>query len=424
MPIKVTCPKCGGVLHAPDDSAGKRGRCPTCQTVLTIPTQSPPPSGEHMPAHGLGQPSPVGVGGGGSGGLAQTPGGGFRPGLVETTGVAPAPGRNLPPPGVEARPAPGTYTFQEPEPRPGPSPRLPPPAAPTMPAKPRVPEPNRQTLAPPTADDEPQDRQVRGWKRVRRGLGLIRFATLFAFLAPVACAGLIAYEQYGSPLPTQPGLLPIPSVDLAQEIRIAVVAVPVLLSVLCTLLGRLSMARAPRASLARGLLQCSALATIFAIAGLVIAGFPMAVEFSEGTTPTDWMPAETQAGVFQRFGLTAGLVLSILAECWFLAAVSKIGAALHHRPTASRSGGLLILGGLLLLVASIAAVGYQEYLGTIEQWWNQYAQEHWEKVGVHQPIARVGAVVVIGFFVAVLYLRMVGAGCRATRDWFERNAPA
>ena len=37
MPIKVTCPKCQGVLHAPDDAGGKRGKCPTCGTVLSIP---------------------------------------------------------------------------------------------------------------------------------------------------------------------------------------------------------------------------------------------------------------------------------------------------------------------------------------------------------------------------------------------------
>src|SRR5262245_30998351 len=41
MPIKVTCPKCQGVLHAPDDAGGKRGKCPTCGTVLSIPADGP-----------------------------------------------------------------------------------------------------------------------------------------------------------------------------------------------------------------------------------------------------------------------------------------------------------------------------------------------------------------------------------------------
>lgn len=97
---------------------------------------------------------------------------------------------------------------------------------------------------------------------------------------------------------------------------------------------------------------------------------------------------------------------------------------MHHRPMTGRSGGLLILGGLGLLAATVAAVGYLEYFGTIQQYWSQHAQVHWDKLGVHKPITRAGVVVVVGFIVAVLYLRMVGAGRWATRDWLERNAPA
>jgi hypothetical protein len=36
MPIKVTCQICQGVLHVPDDSLGKKGRCPTCGNILSI----------------------------------------------------------------------------------------------------------------------------------------------------------------------------------------------------------------------------------------------------------------------------------------------------------------------------------------------------------------------------------------------------
>lgn len=51
MPIKVTCEKCGGVLHAPDDAGGKKGRCPNCQNVLPIPFDAPRAGG------GFGGPS-------------------------------------------------------------------------------------------------------------------------------------------------------------------------------------------------------------------------------------------------------------------------------------------------------------------------------------------------------------------------------
>src|SRR5690349_19559292 len=52
MSISVPCPGCGRKLKAPDAAAGKRARCPDCQTVVTLPAvagigltaaQSPPP---------------------------------------------------------------------------------------------------------------------------------------------------------------------------------------------------------------------------------------------------------------------------------------------------------------------------------------------------------------------------------------------
>lgn len=37
MPIVVTCPSCGSRFQAPDNLAGKRGKCPKCGTVLAVP---------------------------------------------------------------------------------------------------------------------------------------------------------------------------------------------------------------------------------------------------------------------------------------------------------------------------------------------------------------------------------------------------
>lgn len=42
MPITVTCQTCGKVLKAPDGAAGKKVRCPGCETVFVLP--SPPES--------------------------------------------------------------------------------------------------------------------------------------------------------------------------------------------------------------------------------------------------------------------------------------------------------------------------------------------------------------------------------------------
>ena len=37
MPLKVTCQQCQKTLKAPDKLAGKRVRCPSCQTIVQIP---------------------------------------------------------------------------------------------------------------------------------------------------------------------------------------------------------------------------------------------------------------------------------------------------------------------------------------------------------------------------------------------------
>ena len=40
MPIKFYCPGCGNLMRTPDDTAGRKGRCPTCQLKVQIPASS------------------------------------------------------------------------------------------------------------------------------------------------------------------------------------------------------------------------------------------------------------------------------------------------------------------------------------------------------------------------------------------------
>jgi hypothetical protein len=40
MPIEFPCPQCGRTLRTPDGSAGKRAKCPSCETVTSIPEAS------------------------------------------------------------------------------------------------------------------------------------------------------------------------------------------------------------------------------------------------------------------------------------------------------------------------------------------------------------------------------------------------
>ena len=53
MPITFNCP-CGKTLRVPDDSAGKRAKCPACSAVVAIPLPPPPPTPPAPP-----EPEPV-----------------------------------------------------------------------------------------------------------------------------------------------------------------------------------------------------------------------------------------------------------------------------------------------------------------------------------------------------------------------------
>jgi phage FluMu protein Com len=40
MPIEFACSHCGQILRVGDDTAGKRAKCPKCQSVVPIPAAS------------------------------------------------------------------------------------------------------------------------------------------------------------------------------------------------------------------------------------------------------------------------------------------------------------------------------------------------------------------------------------------------
>jgi DNA-directed RNA polymerase subunit M/transcription elongation factor TFIIS len=40
MPIEFYCPGCGNLMRTPDETAGRKGRCPTCQLKVQIPANS------------------------------------------------------------------------------------------------------------------------------------------------------------------------------------------------------------------------------------------------------------------------------------------------------------------------------------------------------------------------------------------------
>lgn len=50
MPIATTCDNCASPLNAPDNTAGRRVRCPKCQQPTSIPTQNAPPVPPPIPS--------------------------------------------------------------------------------------------------------------------------------------------------------------------------------------------------------------------------------------------------------------------------------------------------------------------------------------------------------------------------------------
>ncbi len=62
MPIEFRCAKCNRLLRTPDETAGKRAKCPQCGTILTIPATgaAPPPPAEGAALPPI-PPAPSGV---------------------------------------------------------------------------------------------------------------------------------------------------------------------------------------------------------------------------------------------------------------------------------------------------------------------------------------------------------------------------
>lgn len=58
MPIEFRCPQCGKLLRTPDASAGKKGKCPHCQSVNDIPLASTVPQEKPIDPVAPQRPSP------------------------------------------------------------------------------------------------------------------------------------------------------------------------------------------------------------------------------------------------------------------------------------------------------------------------------------------------------------------------------
>jgi hypothetical protein len=425
MPIKVTCNQCGGILHAPDDSAGKRGRCPTCGTVLTIAGESVGPAPSQFGAPPLPRPA--------------TP----QPQAAPVSN----PWGSLPsvpddkPLGGPAGPPKSTYDIARDPPAPA---RQPEPAP--SPRGSRVPpDPRRNAVSDPFAKPgkpPADDRAVtnRGWLKVRRGLGWIRTAVFFALLGVLAYAAVPILQTFDVKLPDQtPGFLKIDGYSQVEEIRLLGAVGPLALAMLCGLIGRFGVSAAPTASGAKGTAVFSSLATLVAVggfgafaamtglamkdSGLIPQLTPGTGRAAAGATVYDqiegyvkgvFMTPEETPGKIQGLGFVAFLAFGLLAEVWFVATLGRMGAALQSPRAAGRTNRFVILVGLLFAVKVFlllaARVFFKDELH--EHVWSKWAavEEKWKVVGVYGGIAFAGLVL------AFCYWRMIGGVRHAIRE--------
>ena len=437
MPIKVTCSNCGGVLHAPDDAGGKRGRCPTCGNVLPIPAEAPklPQAGgdstkaSHRPASfgdfNLGpQVSPP----------------------TATARAAPAVGSALP----FADDAPASARSSVPslnEPA-VPARRGRSAAAAVPPADDRR-RPNdpfaRKSSG--TPDGEAGDKAARRWKKVRGGLWWVRASIPFFLMPILVLNGLKLYEQFVAPIPVQdPGYLKQAWLTSQQELELVAVIAPFALGVILILLGRLGVSRVPQKAQTRGLAGFAALATLVVVCSGIAIVFPIVALLALGEKDlpivvrvngvAEWrlmLPSDNE-GIMQRLGLLVGATAFVLAEVWFAAALGRIGTALDSNRLAGRATRYLVLLGLIFggLVASgsfTPAYNFSSMPREVSTDTNRLIHEQWDakaeplidKIGNTRAAVRPAVFILGGLFIALVYWRMIGAGRGAIRDWLEQH---
>lgn len=422
MPIKVTCEKCGGVLHAPDDAGGKKGRCPNCQNVLPIPFEGqragstfPLPTG--LSATSTVSNPPAGMAFGGN----PNPTGGLFP---SADAKRPAP----PPPfGAGARmDSPGQASS---------TPGLAPQGKTSSLSRASAPFGSR----PAASSGVPIAPETGDWRAAASGLRWIQFAVVLFLLAVLLPCGVSIYAvNGGQALAERAGVIKALNLPLLEEIRIGSFLIPVVLGVLCLLIGRFRVGSVPRSSCARGPAKLGALFTLLAIGGLAavvsitisgmignfVPDFQPSSEVLKADMPTTSRVVKYLESIFfkendvqgqiQRFGLLAFLVFGKLAELFFGCALGRIAAATRNPVAAGRVTRCYFYFAILGALAVFGILAYELY-GV------KMAQENWGPKWFAMPVGTRTAIVggtagVITLLLVIAYLRMLGGVRRACRE--------
>ena len=417
MPIKVTCEKCGGVLHAPDDAGGKKGRCPNCQNILPIPFDGPrAPAAFGAPTGFGGLSSPANPPAGLAFSSPNNPGAPVFPNADAKRPTVP------PPFGMGARSeTPGLASS---------TPGLTPPGAPgmgsslTRQSAPFGARPAPSAMMPIAPDSV-------GWKAASSGLRWIQIAVVLFLIAAIANFGITAYAvNGGQTLAERDGMLKWQNLSFLAEIRLASFVVPVVLGCLFLILGRFKVGAVPLSSCARGPAKLGAFFTLFAVGGFIAFAVILILGMKGGFAPNllpnqdvlkietpsstrvvrylgdVLMPEKDMTGQVQRFGLLAFVVFAKFAELFFGCSLGRISAATRNSMAAGRVTRCYFYVAFLGALAAFGILAFELFgMESAREVWSPkwYAMPVGTRTGIVCGIA--GLVVIL---LAIAYLRMLG----------------
>ena len=387
MPIKVTCSNCGGVLHAPDDAGGKRGRCPTCGNILPIPAAE-----VIKPAAMLGDTGKA------TAGPRQQSFGEFALGSQ----VGPPPGT------TEAAPVDGrkqSVTAAEP---------------------PRPTDPFARKNKPTAAPVVPETAVAIQWSRVRGGLFWNQFAAFVLALPAIGLGGLFTAEQFAKKELVPNSDIAALGLGLRDFLPVGIVAVCLLLGLSTLTLGRLGLMNIPRRGQGSGL---AFLVTLLTATAAICTGLFFGhhiILLATGGQPTFLLfPPDSFQGQSQRFAFLGGSAALLAAEFAFAAFVGRLGACLDDAKSAARSTKYTLLCSLILigLFATTAVLptafgagktledaGKETNAQIVMPFYKTTVQPLFAQLGEYESLVVPGLVVLGGLVWLVMMIRLAGAG--------------
>jgi predicted Zn finger-like uncharacterized protein len=394
MPITLNCPKCHKPFRVRDESIGGRVRCPSCGSVLQVPSALSPASNfgdEPKPEAGgsAGTPRPV---------AEDVPPGASRAGTASDLMFG-GPGRAGE--AIDFNVPAGTHTHGPPSIRA----HVPMPThAPThLPSAPTPSDRGRsQPVRLPTGDEG-------GWGRVHGGLGMVRWAMFlcaFAILCAFGHAAWLVIDPDGAM--KEPGFLGKPGWARWKEVALAYTVGPMIPAALLLLLGRLRCGGAPPEANARGLALGAAFFTFVGLAGL---GLYVGMRYFE-LGPKLNLPDPAR-----RTALYAGVASALLADVLTMLFVGQIGWPLNRPRLQKTAAWMFVYTVLFPTAVLIGHLWYPAY---------QAAHDSWQQSGsplgagesndLAQRVMIWSVVILAGVMLLFLrYASVAGAGRRAIR---------